>query len=204
MFSDALVKIDDGEAVPVIEEINQALPETKFDPQNAVLLGQNIPFYQGYKYLDITDHDSVPHRQRIVVYKPGSVIIMNWTNEPIYELNRVAPLALNDKNVGAYAKFFFAHVRGRHGRFLLIDSVDDIRWREEPPPVVRKAVANMIQPISIISRADDGSYILQSCMVFKDALFRAKVNVSADGMVNLSDEELLIEDMPILDDIFGQ
>lgn len=203
MFSDALVKIEGEEAAPVIDEINQTLEDTSFDPGKSVVLGQNIPFYPDHKYIDISDYEAVPHRQRFVIYKPGSVVVMNWTNDPIYKLNKEVPLTLNEKNVASYARFFFSHVRGRHGRFILIDSVDDIRWREEPPPVVRKAVGKMIQPVSILSH-DAGNYVLQSCMVFKDALFKAKVNVSADGVVNLSDEELLIEDMPILDDVFNQ
>lgn len=203
MFSDALVKLAPEEAGPILQEINTVFDDTEFDAETAVLLGQYIPFYPGYRYLDVSDFESVPNRQRFVIYKPGHIVALDWTNDPIYQLNEKAPLQLDEGNVSAYARFFFAHVRGRHGRFLLINSVDDIQWREEPPPVVRKAVGKMIQPISIIEQ-NGNSFILSSCMVFKDALFKARVNITAEGMVNLSDEELLIEDMPILDDVFGQ
>ena len=203
MFSNALVKIDNVEANPILEDINTVLEGAKFNPEKAVLLGQYIPFYEGYRYFDVSDFESVPNRQRFVVYKPGHVVVLDWTNEPLYQLNEKAPIKLTDSNVADYARFFFMHVRGRHGRFLLVDSVDDIRWREEPPPVVRKAVGNMIQPVQILS--DDGAqYVLSSCMIFKDALFKAKINVSREGIVNMFDEELLIEDMPVLDDVLGQ
>jgi hypothetical protein len=37
-------------------------------------------------------------------------------------------------------------------------------------------------------------------MVFKDSLFKTKVHVKKDGLVSMSDEELKIEGMPVLQD----
>ena len=41
-------------------------------------------------------------------------------------------------------------------------------------------------------------------MVFKDSLFKSEVEVKPSGLVSLSNEELLVEDLPVLDDTFGQ
>jgi hypothetical protein len=41
-------------------------------------------------------------------------------------------------------------------------------------------------------------------MIFKDSLFRSTVQVAPDGMVSLTDEELVVEDMPVVDDLLGQ
>ena len=41
-------------------------------------------------------------------------------------------------------------------------------------------------------------------MMFKDSLFKSDVTVQDNGVVSLQNEELLIEDMPVLDDTFGQ
>ena len=59
-------------------------------------------------------------------------------------------------------------------------------------------------PVTVISSAPGQGYTLQATIVFRDSLFRSKVNVTPDGMVNLFEEELLVEDMPLLDDTFGQ
>ena len=62
----------------------------------------------------------------------------------------------------------------------------------------------MLEPLHIAERTSEGGYKLIARMMFKDSLFKTVVNVKPDGMVNLSDEELLIEEMPVLDDTFGQ
>ena len=62
----------------------------------------------------------------------------------------------------------------------------------------------MLYPIKLLNADETGGFNLQGCMVFKDSLFQAKIKVDANGFVALSDEELLVEDIPVLDDTFGQ
>jgi hypothetical protein len=168
------------------------------------ILGQELSFYPGYRFLDMADYESAPPVRRFAVYKPGDAVVLNWTNEPIYELNARVPISLNEHTVVDYVRFFFTYIRGRHGRFLVAENVDDIMWREEPPPAARKAIGNILSPLSVASAATDGSYRLNLCMMFKDSLFRAVAEVGRDGLVTLTNEELMIEDMPVLDDTFGQ
>jgi hypothetical protein len=204
MLQDALVKLDPEESSALLEEINPKLQGSAFAPATVTILGQELSFYPGYRFLDMADYESVPPVRRFVVYKPGDAVVLNWTNEPIYELNARAPISLNEHTVVDYVRFFFTYIRGRHGRFLVAESVDDIMWREEPPPAARKAIGNILSPLSVASAAADGSYRLNLCMMFKDSLFKAVAEVGRDGLVTLTDEELMIEDMPVLDDTFGQ
>ncbi len=62
----------------------------------------------------------------------------------------------------------------------------------------------MIQPMQVTGADRDGVFNVSACMLFRNALFRTTVRVGTDGTVILQDEELLIEDMPVRDDIFGQ
>ncbi|HEY8189706.1 MAG TPA: hypothetical protein VIF12_03420, partial [Micavibrio sp.] len=62
------------------------------------------------------------------------------------------------------------------------------------------AVGNLLEPVRLKGIDQDGTYILSVRMVFKDSLFKSKVRVTPQGMVSLSEEELVVEDMPILDD----
>jgi hypothetical protein len=95
------------------------------------------------------------------------------------------PINLNENNVIEYIMFFFSYVRGRHGRFIIIENVDDIDWREEPPPAARKAMSKILAPVSVAGIDDDGTFHLSMFVVFKDSLF-------------------IIEDMPVMDDVLGQ
>lgn len=203
MFRNAFRKLEQEDAEPILMEVNQAIEGSPFTGQTIVVLEQDLPFYPGYKFLEISDHGAQPIRIQNIVYKPGDITVLNWTNEPIYQLNAKAPIQLNQDTAALYAKFFFTYVRGRHGRFLIAEGVDDIQWSDEPPPAARKAVGKMLTPVTLSNIGPDGTYNLVGQMMFKDSLFKSVIHVKPDGLVSLSDEELLIEDMPVLDDTLG-
>jgi hypothetical protein len=204
MLQDALVKLDQAESENLLQEINPKLQGGQFAPATVTILGQELSFYPGYRFLDMADYESAPPVRRFVIYKPGDVVVLNWTNEPIYELNARAPIHLTEETAVDYVRFFFTYIRGRHGRFQISENVDDILWREEPPPAARKAIGNILAPVSVTGTGPDGAFLLSLCMMFKDSLFKAACEVKPDGLVTLSDEQLMIEDMPVLDDMFGQ
>lgn len=204
MFKDAFIKLDQLETETILEAVKDKL-DVAISPQGAAILGQELSFYPGYRFLDISDAETVPGARCFLLYKEGvDPVILNWTNEPIYELNEKAPIDLSEKNVGDYVRFFFSYVRGRHGRFIIIENVDDVAWKEEPPPAARKAIGQMLTPVTLTGTDDDGSFNLTACMVFKDSLFKTDIEVKPGGLVTLSNEALLIEDMPVLDDTLGQ
>lgn len=203
MFEKAFKKLEPEDAAKTLSLINPKLDGSPFESDAVAVLTQRLPFYPGYEFLEVTDHAANPLRVQYVIFKPEDPIILNWTNEPIYDLNSRLPIGLDKDNVGLYVKFFFTYVRGRHGRFLIVDGVDDIRWKDDPPPAARKAVGEMIQPVTLQNIGEDGTYNLKACMIFKDSLFQSAVHVKPDGHVSMSDEELLVEDMPVIDDLLG-
>lgn len=203
MFADAFTKLEPENAALILERVNPLIDGTEYDPVEASVLVVDLLFYHGYQFIDISDHTMNPKRQHFVIYSPDVIHVIDYSNEPLYQLNANTPVAINDDTVLEYVRFFFTYVSGRHGRFLIVENVDDVAWKENPPPNARKAIGDMIKPLELKEKLDDGTYILSSHMVFKDGLFKADIVVKADGLVSLTNEELLIEDMPILDDIFG-
>lgn len=203
MFDKAFKKLDAEETAFALQFINAKLDGSPFEGDNIQIITQDLPFYLGYQFLEVSDHAVQPVRLQYVVYKKGEAHILNWTNEPIYQLNKDIPISLNEENVPLYVRFFFTYIRGRHGRFLIVDGVDDINWKDDPPPAARKAVGQMIQPVTLQNVSQDKTYDLVACMIFKDSLFKSKVHVTPTGQVSMSEEELLIEDMPVMDDLLG-
>lgn len=201
---DQFVKLDLLECETILEEVNPALKGSHFHPATVTILAHEPSFYPGYRFLDVADYETIPNIRKFVLFKPGDVVVLNWTNEPIYILNEKVPVLLDETTVGDYVRFFFTYVRGKHGRFIITESVEDVLWRDEPPPAARKAIGKMLEPLQITERDNKGNFKLIARMMFKDSLFKTTVNVQSNGLVNLSDEELLIEEMPILDDTFGQ
>lgn len=204
MFQDAFIRLEKEECADVLGEVNPALQGNDFDPGTVTMLGQELSFYPGYRFLDIADYEVMPHFRKFVIYKPGDITVLDWTNKPVYELNDKVPLGLTDETVIEYVRFFFTYVRGPHGNFIVAETVDEIPWKEEPPPAARKAIGKVLQPIRLEGTNEDGSRLLSACLVFKETLYKTRIFVAKDGRITMSDEEIVIDDMPVLDDIFGQ
>jgi hypothetical protein len=203
MYQNAFVRLEADETKELLGNVEKHLEGGTFTPENATILAQDFSFYPGYRFLDIANFENVPAQHRYVLYKSDDIIVLDWTNEPIYALNDRLPITLDDNNITDYIRFFFSYVRGKQGRFVIVENVDDINWREEPPASARKAIGNMLEPISIFTKDKDGGYHMEACLVFQDSLFKSKIEVKTNGLVNLYDEELIVEDMPIADQTLG-
>lgn len=193
-------KLDPEKAVRILKEVNPHLEPVPFRAETTTVRVQYLPFYRGYEFLELTDLSAVPAVRKYALYKPGDVNVVNWTNQTIYETNEKAPVVLDEDTVVSYVKFFFGYVRGRHGRFLIIETIDDIKWQVEPPLQGRKVMQDMLEPVTLVGRDAEGTFDLEAFMVFKDSLFKTKIHVRKDGLVSMSDEELKIEGMPVLQD----
>ena len=210
MFQDAYVKLNKQETASIVETLSPYLDGSSFDPSSAIVMARELPFYPGSKFLDLADHRTMPPARRFAILAKDKAHILDFTNQPIYELNNSYPLNLTLENVSDYVRFFFSFVRGRHGRFLIIESVDDIPWREEPAPSGRKAIGKMVAPMSVTSSpaalgaTHKLSFQIVAYMLFKDSLFRADIEVADTGQVKILQETLLIEDIPVIDDTLGQ
>jgi hypothetical protein len=193
-------KLDAERAARILSEVNPHLEPVPFSEENTTIRTQKLPFYSDYEFVELTDLSAVPAARKYAIYKPGDINVINWTNQAIYETNEKAPIKVDERTVISYVKFFFNYVRGRHGRFLIIETIDDIRWQVEPPLQGRKVMQEMLEPVTVISQDPDGTYNLEAFMVFKDSLFKTRIHVKPDGLVSMSEEELKIEGMPILQD----
>lgn len=202
--SASFYKLSFTESETVAADANPLFRDAAFDPLTATMLAQELAFYPGYRLVEIVDRSVVPHTRRMIVHKPGHAIVLNWTNAPVYALNKSGALNLTDDTVADYVRFFYQVVHGQHGRFTIVEAVADIPWHEDPPPAVRKSVGRMIQPVQSIGQDKHDTFALMACIVYRSALFRATVKVDAAGHVTLHDQELLVEDMPVRDDVFGQ
>ncbi len=204
MFQDAYVKCDRLETEDLLAKLGPHLEGAPFSPDTTVIMTRPLAFYPGYTFIDMADHATMPARRKFVLRKGDDIVVLDFTNAPIYALNERTKLKLTSDTMTDYLRFFFSFVRGRHGRFLICESVDDIHWREEPPPAARKAVAKMLHPLAPDKAGTNGTTHFTAQMIFKDTLFEAEIEVSDSGQVRLFNEKLLVEDMPVTDDTFGQ
>lgn len=209
MFRKAFEKLELDEIAILLDSLNSYLDGEDFDPVETDILAIDVPFYPGYRFMEISDHTLTPERKRSAFVKSHKgqgvedAAVLDWTNGPIYHLNQKVPIALDESNIAEYVRFFFTYVRGKHGRFIITENVDDIHWKEDPPPQARKAIAKMLSGVVLKEHKND-IFRLEATMMFRDSLFKSEIEVKAGGLVSLSNEQLLVEDIPVRDDTFGQ
>ncbi len=203
MYQDAFTKLESDEVSSILETYNPMFDGCVFEARETTIMAQDISFYPGCRYLDIADYSSIPPIRRQVIDGPDCRVVLDWSNAPIYQLNQSIPIHLNSNTVYDYVRFFFDHVRGKNGRFFITENIDDIRWHEEPPLAARKTIGEMLSPMMIMNFKQTGNYVLAMNVMFKDSLFECHVHVDSKGHINLQNEKLLIEEMPVIDCSFG-
>lgn len=173
-----------------------------------------LPFYEDYKFYALTDMTLPPPNVRYLLYKPGDLNIMNWTNEPIYAVNEKAPIKLDRKTLVPYAKFFFHYVRGQLGRFIIVEEPQDVKWLENATDKEKADVEAQLIKVKYNGIGRDNLFTLTATVVFKNALFRTDIKVApyemdvfdpelgapehfTIGQMKLTNEELLLEELNI-------
>lgn len=204
MFHEAFKKLEVEEVAAITDQVNRLVDGTLFDPLETTILAIQLPFYPGYRFLDIADHATNPPLQRYALERDSTYTLLDWTYRPIYAVNEKAPLTLDQENVLEYVRFFFSHVRGRHGRFVVAESLENIQWKEEPSPAERKSLGKLVEPLKIVEKLKHGVFKLEAKMMLKDTLFKADIYVEPNGKVVMGNHDILLEKMPVLDHATGQ
>lgn len=193
----AAKKLTKNQIRDVYQELTPVVDLLSARPEELGIISQKLSFYPDCELLEVSEPESKHGQTLSFIYKKGEFCVaLDGQNETIYELNKKTVLVLSEESAADYIRFFFAHVKGRKGKFRLIEEVEDIPWRESPPPAGRQAIGTMIKPVFPAKDKSDG-WQSQVTFLFVDSLFSAKVHVLRDGHVEISDEDLLIENMPV-------
>ncbi len=204
MFDESFIKLEIDEIAPIIDEINKKIDGSIFDPLETTILSIDVSFYPEYRFLSISDHATNPPLQRFVFQKKNSndFTIIDWTYNTIYSLNKNVPIRLSDNNILEYVRFYFSYVKGRHGKFIICESINNIRWKDNPSEDEIKKINEIIKPLEIKEKNKDGTYKVEAFMMLKDALFSVNVFVNKNGKITMSDYEVLIENLSVIDSLF--
>ena len=173
-----------------------------------------MPFYDEFKLYAVSDTTLPPPNTRYMLYKPGDVSLMNWTNEPIYAVNERAPIKLDRKTTLPYAKFFFHYVRGQLGRFIIVEKPDEVVWLANANDKEKGEVAQRLMPVTYKGIGRDNLFTLTATVVFKNALFKTDIKIApyemdvfdpetntpehfTIGQMKLTNEDLLLEELNV-------
>ncbi|MDX2028788.1 MAG: hypothetical protein SFW62_09170 [Alphaproteobacteria bacterium] len=174
----------------------------------------DLPFYDEFKLYAVSDTTLPAPNTRYMLYKPGDVSLMNWTNEPIYSVNERAPIKLDRKTIVPYAKFFFHYVRGQLGRFIIVEKPEEVVWLANANDKEKADLAAKLMPVTYKGIGRDNLYTLTATVIFKNALFTTDIKVApyemdvfdaqinapehfTIGQMKLTNEDLILEELNV-------
>ncbi len=167
---------------------------------SANLRAAELPFLSGASLL-LLPHLSNGIAIPFVLHSEGLVLAARkdtW----IYQLMEPRPpLDLSNDEAAirvltTYIRFFFTVVKGLLDGVGFMERASEIPWLAEATEADRERVGAQVKPMV---RLDDegGHAVVRATVMFKNALFSTLVRVQPDGILELTDEELLEENLPI-------
>ncbi len=204
MFQDSYTKLKTDQVEKFLARTASQLIGEAFAPQSTVILTRPLGFWGSAKLYDMADHRTLPSARRFVVEKENAVVVLDFTPQQITQLNENFGLNLTLDFAPDYLRFYLGFTRAPGGRFLLVESVDDIPWKDDPPPQARKAVGKILTPLHLVSDIAKGVFSGECVALYKTTLYKLHAAITPQGTVHLTLGEVLLEDLPVLDDVLGQ
>lgn len=207
MLKDAFKKLDPKDALEIVRKLNEESCAPILNPDLCVVLSQNLDFYGSAHLLDIQDYSTHPSRKIYAVHhapiKENNTshcfTFLDWTNSPIYKLNKKLPVTLSKTSILGYVRFFFHFVSGEHGQFIIVENLEEVPWREEQPQEAKRSLSRFVEPLH--EKEIPQGFEVKACMIFKDSLFSCLIDIDRNGFVNVREEQFLVEDIPVMEDI---
>jgi hypothetical protein len=201
-------------AKQLLSAIASEIEPVVLSPDKTTVQAASLPFYDEFKLYALSDATLPAPNTRYMLYKPGDVSLMNWTNEPIYSVNERAPIKLDRKTAIPYAKFFFHYVRGQLGRFIIVEKPEEVVWLANASDKEKADVAARLIPVTYKGVGRDNLFTLTATVVFKNALFSTDIKIApyemdafdpaanapehfTIGQMKLTNEELLLEELNV-------
>lgn len=163
----------------------------------------SLPFYKDYNWYEIKNTKATPDNHAYYIMSSEESRILNGESDVLHKTNDEF-IELTQSNVLLYMKFFCTNIHGQGGRFLVLETADDIEWSEPPDTAFLADLKDQILPPRIKSYvSDNGSshWIIESEILYETAIFNANITVYSSGIVTMDDDTPIAGDLPVIQDI---
>lgn len=167
-------------------------------PDNTTVSWRSLPFYEQVVLIRVRDRTWLPDNLAIYyLANQGQLTRLDGTSPPIHQTNGDAPVRINDDNVLEYLRFFCFFVRGEDGPFLIAESMDTHGMPKEMDDTTRRAIEGTIRPASFEGKNAEGYWLCDAIVFYSNALFFSNFAVQPTGMIEMTDDDPLAQDLPI-------
>lgn len=118
---------------------------------------------------------------------PKSVRWLDGSLAPLHGANESEVLSLSARTLLDYVRFFLFFLRAEEGAFTLIESADELKSSVLDPAELAALRAH----VKRLDEPRDGSLSVQAVLAYGGGLFSARLVVSAQGSVEMTDDERL-------------
>lgn len=185
-----------ADATRIVTAINPFLGEYALPAGSSPVRVAKLPFYENYQFYELTDIREKQPKSMFALYNPNggeeSTFVLDWSNRPIYTVNEQDPINLRQDNLSDYLGFFFACVQGPYGPMTVVEKLDPPADATEEVKAAVKEVLKMTPPRVTNFDRTTGTFTVYAGMLFKDCIFKTKMEVGSNGLIQIVDHELAI------------
>lgn len=140
---------------------------------------------------------------RAFFYGPGTTLIpVQWTSTTSLELYRKTPKETRTPEfLRTYLKIFSSLMVGEGGRFITIESLNELDAWHDGTTEIPAVDAGSITPIEVLQTAD--GFKAKAQILYGGQVFRAEFLIPDDGAVEMLDDHTLFEVNPRREDFRG-
>jgi tetratricopeptide (TPR) repeat protein len=166
----------------ILTSIAHEIAPVTLAPDRTYVQAADLPFYEQFKLYNLSDLRLPVNNEYFMLYKPQCAVLLDGTNGPIYKINRIAPIKLDQDSLASYIRFCFRYINNPPNPFILVEDMKDIEWLPDATDKQKSEVAAQLMPITYKGMDTNGLYALTATIMFTNALFRANIKISPREM----------------------
>lgn len=185
---------------PFLQSINPISGKHTANAQSAKVEWAQLPFYSNIALVRISDSSwSGDIGPFWFLAKQGQMFHLDGTSAPIHDANEAGPISVTEENVINYLRFFCFFVHGDEGPFYIVEDLADSALDQgKMDDATKGVVEGSIVPAALEGKDDNGQFVTSAIVLYGDALFSARFAMTTDGMIEMTDDDPIAGDLPVI------
>lgn len=198
----AFQKLEGSEASSLIERLNKKWRGSAFDAKRTVVHARPLSFMEEWVLAEAVDAANIPEKKCACIDNGQECVPIEFNADFIVDFAKSKNMILSRDSASDYLRFWFEYARAGRDRFLLVEAIDEMPWREDPTPQARKSLAKTVTPLTLIEAHANG-FTFKACVLFRDTLFDCTVDLSMNGKVLIKNRTIMAEGLTVADTMTG-
>ncbi len=195
-------RLADDERVPLLDSLGEQVRGSF--PDSTEVHRSFLSCYPRHALLRFTVPGEMGPREGFAFYAGGRLYPLDWTRSTLRAFEEVALDLRSAEQAEAFARFVPSAIVATHGRFFVVESLDELRLLpgERLDDETLAAASDIIQPLELVPNlTDEEAYRFRGALLHGGTLARCDIVVGASGELTLeADESVPSVDLPVVQD----